>query len=240
MSKYLMIGICWHLKKWKTKCMCHTQKLLIMQAQFNPLTHNSDDFPQDQGLHLRHKTLQIPSPDPSHYIAIIGLSLNKFITAHLPRSGLGLTNFASLIWKHLHKIRFIPILKMRTFKLWGSAIWREGNYNFWKPTMCCFTPSVLHNCHDNAKIVTRIRKTRLRDSVSCTRPHTKLGEQPGFQLWSFITFWAHSLCNTPSGLCGQACPLQTPSDGEVVSWGLLDEETVRKHLYRSHQCSKLF
>lgn len=71
--------------------MCHTQKWLIMQT----LTHNSDNFPRDLGLYLRYKSLQFSSPDPSHYITIIGWSLNKFIRVYVPDSVLGFTNTAS-------------------------------------------------------------------------------------------------------------------------------------------------
>lgn len=71
--------------------MCHTQKLLVMLT----LTHTSDNFPHDLGLYLRYKSLQFSSPDPSHYITIIGWSLNKFITVYAPDSVLGFTNTAS-------------------------------------------------------------------------------------------------------------------------------------------------
>ena len=46
------------------------------------------------------------------------------------------------------KISIIPILKMKKSRLCGLEIWSEGDYNFCKAT------SVLHNGHNNAKIVT--------------------------------------------------------------------------------------
>lgn len=48
--------------------------------------------------------------------------------------------------------------------------------------MCCFTPCMLHNCHNNAKIVIQIGETRLWEihySVQ-GRTHIKLGVGSGF------------------------------------------------------------